>query len=173
MSRQRVIVDTNIILEAFRTSCWKAICERYAVETVEECVEEALAGDLTDPRRIQVDRAELTSGLAALHAVSKYEVASLALADPACQALDDGELHLLAWAHANKVLVKVLVLISTADKAAIVATGRLGGLDSLVSLEQLAQAAGAARGQIERLARHYRKDWLDELKTRIRLGVIP
>ncbi|MBO4123014.1 hypothetical protein J5T34_19995 [Cupriavidus gilardii] len=47
MAKVRVFVDTNIILEAFRTGCWAAICERYAIETVEKCVEEALTGDLS------------------------------------------------------------------------------------------------------------------------------
>jgi hypothetical protein len=35
MPKARVFVDTNIILEAFRTGCWTSICEQYAVETVE------------------------------------------------------------------------------------------------------------------------------------------
>ena len=65
------------------------------------------------------------------------------------------------------------MLVSTADKAAIVATGRLGGLDSLVSLEQLAQASGVTRGQIDSLARHYRSGWLDEIKFKVRFGMIP
>lgn len=173
MPKARVFADTNVILEAFRTGCWTAICQHYAVETVEKCIEEALTGNVGDPRRVQVDAAVLTTGLAARHPVGKRELASLVLAHPECQGLDDGELHLLAWLHAQGLLVKVLVLVSTADKAAIVATGRLGGLDSLVSLEQLAQASGVTRGQIDSLARHYRSGWLDEIKFKVRFGMIP
>lgn len=92
---------------------------------------------------------------------------------PECQALDDGELHLLAWLDANGLLTKVMVLMSTADKAAIVATGRLNGLDSLVSLEHLAQNSGATRGQLAELKDHYRVGWLDEIKLKVRFGLIP
>lgn len=173
MPRTRVFVDTNIILEAFRTGCWAAICQHYAVETVEKCIEESLTGDPTDPRRIEVEQDILVAGLAARHHVGKHELACLVLAHPECQGLDDGEMHLLAWLHAQGLLPNSLILVSTADKAAIVATSRLGWLDSLTSLEHLARSSGATRPQIERLARHYRAGWLDEIRVKIRLGIIP
>ncbi len=44
MQKIRVFADTNVILEAFRTGCWTAIASRFAIETVEKCVEEALTG---------------------------------------------------------------------------------------------------------------------------------
>ena len=71
MAKDRVFVDTNVILEAFRTGCWAAICERYAVETVEKCIEEALTGDPTEPGRVDVPAEDLIKGLAARHAVGK------------------------------------------------------------------------------------------------------
>jgi hypothetical protein len=49
MAKQRVFVDTNVILETFRTNCWKAICDRFSVETVAAVVAESLAGDPTEP----------------------------------------------------------------------------------------------------------------------------
>lgn len=173
MTKSRVFVDTNVILEAFRTGCWGAICERFAIETVEKCIEEALTGDPCEPGRVDVPAEELIGGLVARHAVSKRELATFALKHPECQALDDGELHLLAWLSANCLLAKVLVLLSTADKAAIVATGRLDGLDALVSLEHLAENAGATRGQLAELKNHYRTGWLDEIKFKVRFGMIP
>jgi hypothetical protein len=173
MTKPRVFVDTNVILEAFRTGCWAAICERFAIETVEKCIEEALTGDPTEPGRVDVPSDELIGGLSARQAVTKKELATFALTHPESQALDDGELHLLAWLHANGLLSKVMVLLSTADKAAIVATGRLDGLDALVSLEHLAQNSGATKGQLASLQHHYRNAWLDEIKSKVRLGVIP
>lgn len=173
MARRRVFVDTNVILEAFRTGCWPAITSKWSIETVEKCVEEALTGDPHDPGRIPVEQASLMAGLAACHAVRKQDIASLALSHPACQGLDDGELHLLSLLHAKGWMQDVQLLISTADKAAIVATGTLGGLDSLVSLEHLAQSAGVARAQLANLARHYRVDWLDGIKVKVRFGIIP
>jgi hypothetical protein len=173
MTKSRVFVDTNVILEAFRTGCWEAICEHFAIETVEKCIEEALTGDPTEPGRIDVPCDTLVNGLTGRHSVTKKELANFALKHPDRPALDDGELHLLAWLDANGLLDKVMVLLSTADKAAIVMTGLLHALDSLVSLEQLAQNSGAARGQISSLKDHYRNSWLDEIKVKVRFGVIP
>jgi hypothetical protein len=173
MAKARVFVDTNVILEAFRTGCWATICEHFAIETVEKCIEEALTGDPTEPGRIVVPPEELISGLTARHAVSKKELATFALQHPECQALDDGELHLLAWLDVCGLLSKVMVLMSTADKAAIVATGRLNGLDALISLEHLAQNSGATRGQLANLKDHYRAEWLDAIKLKVRFGMIP
>lgn len=173
MPKVRVFVDTNIILEAFRTGCWTVICHKYAIETVEKCVEEALTGDPADPRRIPVDHDVLVAGLAGRHAVGRRERVKLVLDHPHCQALDDGELHLLAWLYAKGLLPDALILLSTADKAAIVATGKLGWIDSLSSLESLAKTSGASHGQVGELARHYKSDWLDEIKVKVRLGVIP
>jgi hypothetical protein len=38
MSKLRVLVDTCVIIEAFRVNCWKALCNHFSVETVECCV---------------------------------------------------------------------------------------------------------------------------------------
>lgn len=173
MAKARVFVDTNVILEAFRTGCWAAICEHFAIETVEKCIEEALTGDPTNPEYVNVSVDELINGLSARHLVTKKELADFALKHPECQLLDDGELHLLAWLYANNLLSTVKVLMSTADKAAIVATGRLKGLDALTSLEHLAEESGASRGQLAELKNHYRARWLEEIKVKVRFGIIP
>lgn len=68
---------------------------------------------------------------------------------------------------------KVKLLLSTADKAAIVAAGRLDWIDLVTSLEQLAQQAGVSRVQADQMARQYRQQWLDEIKVKVRLGIIP
>ena len=61
MQKIRVFADTNVILESFRTGCWTAISNHFAVETVEKCIEEALTGDPTDPRYVVVDQQVLLS----------------------------------------------------------------------------------------------------------------
>ncbi len=68
MAKQRVFVDTNVIIEAFRTHCWSAICGRYAVETVTSVVAEALAGDPSEPGYVVVDEGPLRGGLSKVHA---------------------------------------------------------------------------------------------------------
>lgn len=173
MAKTRVFIDTNIIIEAFRTGCWTAICNKFDIETVDKCVEEALTGNPDDSGHVHIDRDALLEGLAGRHQVGKLELANLVLSYPSCHGLDDGELHLLAWLHAQGLLPNALILVSTADKAAIVATGKIGWLDSLTSLEHLANESGVTHGQINALARHYRAGWLDEIRIKIRLGVIP
>lgn len=172
-ARVRVFVDTNVILEAFRVGCWSSLATTFSIETVEKCVEEALTGDPTDPRYVAVDRDVLVAGLSARHPVDKRTIARFGLAHPASAGLDAGELHLLAWLHDQGLMGTVKLLLSTADKAAIVAAGRLDWLDLVTSLEQLAQQAGVGRVQIDQMARHYRQRWLDEIKVKVRLGIIP
>lgn len=173
MPEVRVFADTNVIIEAFRTRCWTAITTHFAVETVEKCVEETLTGDPSDPRHIAVTPSELHMGLAAQHPVTRRELAALVANQPGCMTLDDGEKHLFAWLYASKLLPSRVIVVTTADKAALVASNRLGWLDCTTSLEDLASKAGVGRGNLDALALQYRDDWLSSIKTKIKLGIIP
>lgn len=173
MPEVRVFADTNVILEAFRTRCWTAITAHFAVETVEKCVEETLTGDPSDPRHVAVVPAELRAGLAAQHAVTRKELAALVTSQPGCMTLDDGEKHLFAWLQASRLLPSNVIVVTTADKAALVASHGLGWLNCMTSLEDLARKAGVARVNLDALALQYREDWLSSTKTKIILGIIP
>lgn len=173
MPKIRVFADTNVILESFRTGCWTAISSHFAIETVQKCVEETLTGNPGDPRHVAVASADLRTGLAGEHPVTRKELAALVLAHPSCGTLDDGEKHLLAWLLANKLLPSAIVVVTTADKAALVASHGLGWLDCAVSLEDLARRAGVGRANLDALALQYREDWLSSIKTKIRMGIIP
>lgn len=173
MPKIRVFADTNVILEAFRTGCWTAISSHFAIETVQKCIEETLTGNPGDPRHVSVPPADLNAGLAEQHSVTRKELASLTLAHHSCSTLDDGEKHLLAWLLANNLFPSAIVVVTTADKAALVATHGLGWLDYAVSLENLARKAGVGRINLDALALQYREDWLSNIKTKIRMGVIP
>lgn len=173
MATRRVFVDTNVIIESFRVGCWTALCEHFAVETVDKCIEEAMTGDVADPRYVPVDSVIVNARLAARHPVAKLDIATLALEYPQAQGLDDGELHLLSYLHRHERPGNVDVLVSTADKAAIVVASLLGLLDVTVSLESLAEQSGLTRGQVGSLAGHYRTSWLDSAKVRIGLGMTP
>lgn len=173
MQKIRVFADTNVILESFRTACWTAISSHFAIETVQKCVEETLTGNPGDPRHVTVPPADLKAGLAGEHPVTRKELASLVLAHPSCSTLDDGEKHLLAWLLANKLLPSAAIIVTTADKAALVASHGLGWLDCAVSLEDLARKAGVGRANLDALALQYREDWLSSIKTKIRMGILP
>ena len=173
MTKLRVFADTCVIIEAFRTGCWKALCSKFAIETVEKCIEEALTGDPFDKNRTKITLSQLTDGLAARHTVTREQIANLVLAHPDNPAIDDGELHLLAWIFANETASEKVVLLTTADKAALVASSKIGWIDALVSLEQLATESGVGNKNLSSLSNQYRKKWLNEIRMKITMGVIP
>ena len=178
MAKQRVFLDTNVIIEAFRTRCWSAICGRFAVETVASVVAEALAGDPTEPGYVVVEEGTLKSGLAAIHEVTPLMRAALGLRHQEAEGLDLGERDLLAWllAQGPNALPSsgtVYISVRDADKAAIVVTGRLQWLDHLACLASLAQEAGITRHQVEQFREHFKAKWLDAIRMKVRLGVIP
>lgn len=165
MAKQRVFVDTNIILEAFRTGCWSAITTRFSIETVEKCVEEALTGDPDEPGRVDVDPEHLRAQLSGRHQVSDLALASFALAHPEWAGLDDGERHLLAWLKDMGLLGNAMIAISTADRAAVTSAFELGSGDSLISLEELIVTTRGSRPSGVTLRMHFSKQWLSQLKT--------
>ncbi|MBX7230229.1 MAG: hypothetical protein K1X48_11580 [Burkholderiaceae bacterium] len=173
MSKIRVFADTNIILESFRTGCWTALSKHFAIETVEKCVEETLSGNPGDSRHVAVPPAALKARLAGQHPVTRKELATLVLSNPSCSTLDDGEKHLFTWLYTNKLLPSQFILLTTADKAALVASNELGWLDYMSSLEELARRAGVGRVNLEALTLQYREDWLSRIKIKIKLGIIP
>ena len=77
---------------------------------------------------------------------------------------------MFAWLYTQNILPNTL--ISTADKAAIVSTGLLGWLDSVTSLEKLLYNAGVSKQQNKNLKKHHKTDWLSNIKTQIRLGLM-
>ena len=173
MQKIRVFADTNVILESFRTGCWAAISHLFSMETVEKCVEETLTGNPGDPRHVAVHPVDLNAGLAGQYSVNRKDIASLVLSHPSCSTLDDGEQHLFAWLAASKLLPSQVVVVTTADKAALVASHDLGWLDCMTSLEDLARRSAVGRANRDALALHYRDDWLSSIRTKIRLGVMP
>jgi hypothetical protein len=156
-----LLVDTNIIIEAFRTRCWNALAGYFAVETVEKCYEEALTGDPLRPGYVQVDAAQLRKGLSQRHAVSNLERAQLALSLATADALDAGEKDLFAHALRRRDAW----LASCADRAAVNAALELGWEERIVALERLSQATGARSG----FKHQFTERWLSEVRTAFKL----
>lgn len=154
---QVVLVDTNIIIEAFRAHCWNAVKTHFSVETVETCYEEALTGDPLRPHYVAVDAAQLRNGLRKRHAVERAQRAQLGVRLAYEEGLDSGESEL--FAHA---LGRVDAWIaSCADRAAIYAALELGWEERFVSLEAMAHAAGAKPA----LRHHFTDRWLKDVRT--------
>lgn len=111
----------------------------------------------------------MINGLSNRHTTNKQDIADFILSNPQCDGLDDGELYLFAWLHSRKILPNSSILISTADRAAIYALGRLGWLDSAECLEKLIQEAVVSKPQQDSLHNHHRSNWLNNIKADIRL----
>lgn len=153
---QVVLVDTNIIIEAVRTGCWNALVSRFALETVDKCLEEARTGDPTRRAYVAVD-AEQLKGLSKAHSVTAIEKAYLAVALPTADQLDAGERELFAHALGRADAW----IAGCADRAALKAAFALGWKDRIVSLEAMAEDAGAR----PKLKRHFRERWLSDVRT--------
>lgn len=169
MQQMRVLVDTNVILEAFRTCCWNSVSSCHAIATVDKCVEETLTGNLNTPGHIAVKAIDLRIGLTGQYTVTPKEIVTLVLKYPSCTGLDDGEQQLLAHILAKELPLPPNTWIATADKAALVAVNELGLLDSTISLERLAREANVGHAKLKMLRMQHRSEWLANFKTSIKL----
>ena len=149
-----VLVDTNVIIESYRTRIWNALVGGRRVETVEDCVTETQTGFQLRRQEQLIDVGVLRESLATVHSVDNRQRAELAVRNQGI-ALDKGEESL--WAH---VLGRddAWVLCGP-DRASLRCGVRLGFRERLVSLEELAESVGH-RPRIA-LKQHYTKAWLD------------
>ena len=133
------------------------------------------ADPATEWQRFETAKKDADVQLAALYEKTKVELGEQEadIIDVQRMMLDDGEKHLFAWLHASKLLPSNVVIVTTADKAALVASNGLGWLNCMTSLEDLARKAGVGRVNLDALALQYREDWLSSIKTKIMLGIIP
>ena len=150
--RGTVLVDTNVILEAYRSGSWPALAGGYDVETVEACVTETRTGFQRRRPERQIDVAGLRESLAAVHGVAPLDRARLAVRAGNIL-LDEGESAL--WAHA--LSRDDDWVICGPDKASLRCGVSLGLRDRLVSLEGLLDDVGF-RPRID-LREAYGKHW--------------
>ncbi len=152
--RGAVLVDTNVIVEAWRIDAWRALCGGYPLETVEECVIETQTGYQNRRPEQQIDREALLAGLKAVHKVSDAERAAALVGDGEIAMLDEGEKAL--WAHA--LARSDAWVLCGPDKASLRIGVRANLRNRLVSLERLLDDAGFRTKTPLKGA--YRQDWL-------------
>ena len=150
-----VLVDTNVIIECWRTASWKALAGGYRIETVQMCEAETQTGALNRPPEDRIDPRVLRETLNAVHPVGGAEKARALLANDLMPALDPGEMML--WAHA---LTRTDAwILCGPDKASLRVGLRLGFRERLVSLERLLADVGF-RAKIA-LRNNYTQKWLE------------
>lgn len=160
----RVLIDTMVIIEAQRISCWNALIQFFALETVEQCVIECATGDRFRKGYIKVDTEKLRMQIK-VHAVTETMRVAFLTSDSRGSKLDPGERDLLAYALSQQETW----LLCDPDKAAILSAHRLNFLDRVVALEGMALAAGIRK---QGFGKNHTKNWLAEFKTKVLLGIL-
>jgi hypothetical protein len=173
MRGQRVFLDANVIIEAFRIGVWTEFSQAWCLETVEKCEEEALTGDSSRAGRVSVDPKLLRAGFNVVHAVSRSERNKLFAAHPDCATMDAGEKDLFAHLYSLVQPLSTLIVVSTADKGAIVRAKDVAWLDRLISLEELLSKTGASKSKVADLGQQYTSAFLGLVRTQVLMGVIP
>lgn len=169
MAKQRVLLDTCVIFEAHRVKCWNILCNHFEIETVRRCVEECCSGNSLIQGYIPINSAQLEKDLSKIHEVDEEMLMQLQLDNPDIPALDDGELHMMAWLNSNPG-DSILMVLSTADRAAIRAAYKINLIDKVVSLQELCQENRQSKNQINLLQDHFKYDWLATFRTQIKQG---
>lgn len=172
---RRVFLDANVIIECFRIGVWSELSHTHWLETVQECEREALTGENSQAGRVQVDPVQLRAGLKASHLVSRAERNALIAQHPECLHMDAGEKDLFAHLFVNESPMPQphLLVISSADKGAIVRANNLNWLMHLVSLENLLRTCGVNGPKMTLLGRQYEQAFLSKVRTDVMMGVIP
>lgn len=158
MARLRVFIDTNAIVEAHRTGCWKAIVGSHCIETVEQIVIECATGDKLRRDYVPVDIEALRARIE-VRKVKKQELIDLELKLAGAVVLDEGEKHLIAYA----INQKGEWWICSPDNYSVRAAIKLGIKDKLISLEKIAVESGVRPS----LKSQYGKKWLRKKITQL------
>lgn len=92
-----VFVDTMIVIEAVRTSCWNAITGQRQIVTVEECADELHRGDASGAGYVPVSEQDIER--ATVEPLPDEAAVKFRLEYAAADGLDPGERDLLALAY--------------------------------------------------------------------------
>lgn len=162
---QCVLVDTNVIIEAHRTGCWNTIAGYFALETVEQVIEETQTGAQNRAPEALIDEARLRASIKRVANITDEMRANFHLAHPRA-VLDPGERDLLI--HAGTIGASSAWLLNSPDMAAIRHAHERGWLDRVVSLESM---NGHLKGRLSSAFRdNYSEQWLSVRRTRLILG---
>lgn len=146
-----VLVDTNVLIEAHATGCWRALCGHYAIETVLKCSEEAQTGRIRLDRKVVIPDRELRETLRWIEPITEPETISVDLLDG--EGLHAGEKHL--WTYALRRPGDWV--LCGPDKASLRFGYDQGLRQRLVSLEELLKPINVkARPSVRR---HFTRSW--------------
>ena len=162
----RILMDSNAIIEAHRTRCWSNLIAFFSIETVDMCARECATGAQQMHREyVPVDTNTLRENIT-VHEVTDAMRLQLVCQEPSAADIDDGEQDLLAFAL---TLPPEAYLVCSPDKACMKVAFKMGLIDRLVSLEALAERVGRRKLSLKR---NYTEKWHREQCAGIPLGII-
>jgi len=163
-SRQIVLVDSTLIIEAYKLRCWNALIKGYQLETVDRCLEECATGDPLRSDYVPIDVSTLARDIRT-YAVTGEAMAGAALVSADFHLLHPGEKELMAHCLSR---IEEAWLVSSQDRACLRVGYELGFSDRFVSLEELLQSLGIKI----KLRPQFTKAWLVMVRTKLKLGLV-
>jgi len=160
----RILVDTNVIIEAHRVRCWRAVASEFRLITAEKVIEETQTGHQNRSPEQNIDEAVLRASFHQIHDVTRSQLAAIDI-DYEDHGLDDGEHHLVALAAS---LDGAAWLLNSPDNGTIRFCSRAEWLDRMVSLQAMTNTLGLPHGQ--RLRGNHTEHWLRRQINEFRFG---
>jgi hypothetical protein len=160
---QIVLVDSTVIIEAYKLSCWNALAKRYRLEMVDRCLEECATGDPLRSDYVPIDVSTLARDIRT-YAVTGEAMAGAALVSADFHLLHSGEKELMAHCLSR---IEEAWLVSSQDRACLRVGYELGFSDRFISLEELLQSLSIKI----KLRPQFTKAWLVMVRTNLKLGL--
>lgn len=158
-----VLIDTNVIIEAHRVSCWNALAGRFKLVTVEKVIEETQTGYQNRSPGQNINAAALRSSFHHIEDITNLERADFLLNYSDIH-MDAGEQDLAIYAL--KLPAQPVWYLNSPDRASVNFASTQNWLDRLISLEQMANYVGA-RPKVS-YATNYTTSWLNQAKVEYR-----
>lgn len=162
----RILVDTNVILEAHRVGCWRPMAMEFSLITVEKVIEETQTGHQNRLSDQIIEEAALRDSFQHIADPGRVERAAIDIEFPD-HGLDDGEYHLVAYAAT--LCDEPAWLLNSPDKGTIRFCSRAEWLDRLISLQAMTDLLGLPHGR--QLRGNYMQSWLDIEINKFRFGL--
>lgn len=163
--RQRVLVDTNVVIEAHRTGCWNTIANYFSIETVDKVIEETQTGAQNRSPETLIDEVKLRASIHHVAKITDEMRAKFHEAFPSA-ILDPGERDLIVYA--GTLGAQEVWLLNSPDMAAVRHAHLRGWLDRLVSLEFM---NSHLKGRLKTsLKDNYSEQWLSVRRANLFLA---
>lgn len=155
-----VLIDTNVIFEAHRLNCWKALSSHFKLHTVDKVIEETQTGFQKRSPEQTIDLANLQASFAHIERVTDLQVIEFDMSNEG-NPLDAGEKALMIYAHS---LEQKVWFLNSPDKASIKYACSKGWSDRLTSLDAMIKHLNLRLKQ--GLKQNYMDAWLAQEKLK-------